>query len=106
MAYQNTIVMEPTLEAALERVFSLGAGGATVREPPPTDIDVLRALESPETLAPLAREHFEKAMQAQRQGNWAVYGDEIEQVGAILEQMTKKPGTPDRTDKPKKPLRK
>ncbi len=106
VVYQNTIVMEPTLDAALERVFRLGVGQASVEEPPPTDTDVLTAIESPETLAPLAREHFDKAMQAQRAGNWAVYGDEIKQVGAILEQMTKKPDTADRADRPKRPIKK
>jgi uncharacterized membrane protein (UPF0182 family) len=106
VAYQNTIVMEPTLDAALERVFRKGASQAAVEEPPPADTDVLPAIESPETLAPLAREHYDKAMQAQRQGNWAVYGEEIKQVGAILEQMAKKPETADKTDKPKRPVKK
>ncbi len=106
VSYQNTIVMEPTLDEALDRVFRTGVSQAAVDEPPPSDTDVLRAIESPETLAPLAREHFDKAMQAQRQGNWAVYGEEIKQVGAILEQMTKKPEAPERTDKPKKSNRK
>jgi hypothetical protein len=31
-----------------------------------------------------ARVHYERAMQAQRDGNWALYGEEIKRLGDIL----------------------
>ena len=44
-------------------------------------------------LAALAQQHFETALKAQREGNWAAYGDEIKKVGEILAQMTRVPAT-------------
>jgi hypothetical protein len=36
-----------------------------------------------------ARQHYERAMQAQRDGNWALYGEEIKLLGETLRAMTK-----------------
>ena len=36
-----------------------------------------------------ARQHYERAMQAQRDGNWALYGEEIRLLGETLRGMTK-----------------
>jgi uncharacterized membrane protein (UPF0182 family) len=95
VAYQNQIVMEETLDLALQKIFRQGV---VIRAPEDLPLDevgggadqALTGNESFDALAALAREHYEKALQAQRDGNWAVYGDEIKQVGAVLEQMTKK----------------
>jgi hypothetical protein len=38
-----------------------------------------------------ARRHYEAAIQAQRDLDWAKYGEEMRQLGRILEQMTGKP---------------
>jgi hypothetical protein len=34
-----------------------------------------------------AREHYERAVQAQRAGDWAKYGEEIRLLGGVLEKM-------------------
>jgi uncharacterized membrane protein (UPF0182 family) len=34
-----------------------------------------------------AQEHYDRAIAAQRQGDWATYGREIDQLGAILKQL-------------------
>jgi uncharacterized membrane protein (UPF0182 family) len=34
-----------------------------------------------------AIEHYRNAMTAQREGNWARYGEEIERLGQVLEQL-------------------
>ena len=39
------------------------------------------------TLAKQAQEHYSRAMQAQRQGDWAEYGQEIERLGDILTEL-------------------
>ena len=39
------------------------------------------------TLAQQASEHYSRAMQAQRQGDWASYGAEIERLGDVLERL-------------------
>ena len=39
------------------------------------------------SLAEQARTHYSRALQAQRDGNWALYGDEIKRLGEVLEKM-------------------
>jgi uncharacterized membrane protein (UPF0182 family) len=58
-------------------------------EPPPPPLEPGESLES---LAGLAQEHYERAMQAQREGNWAQYGEEIKKLGEVLARM-RGPGT-------------
>jgi uncharacterized membrane protein (UPF0182 family) len=38
-------------------------------------------------LAARAREHYDRAIKAQREGNWALYGEEIEKLGEIIGKM-------------------
>lgn len=99
VAYQNQIVMEESLPVALNRIF--GAGAARTAPPdagtgpavplvesseplPPVTPEPGESLES---LAALAQEHYERAMQAQRDGNWAQYGEEIKRLGDVLARM-------------------
>jgi hypothetical protein len=101
VAYQNQIVMEETLPAALNRIFGAGAARMerpveTPPAPPPAPSSPAGAVapaagESLETLAALANEHYQRAIQAQRDGNWAVYGEEIKKLGDVLERMKPKP---------------
>jgi len=86
VAYENKIAMEETLERALARIFGAGASvaqaavassAAAAPRPPPATGD----------LAARAQEHYERAMKAQRDGNWALYGEEIERLGKIIGKM-------------------
>ena len=97
--------MEETLDEALERLFprggsaghrrSTGRGArarrARRRQPAPRP-DVA-------ALAAQAREHYQRAMQAQREGNWALYGEEIKRLGEVLaravETLVVRPTEPD-----------
>jgi len=104
VAHQNQIVMEETLPGALNRIF--GPGAARVERPAGSPVAPLAqpsaapapvtdgapaatpgAGESLDTLAALAQEHYQRALQAQRDGNWALYGDEIKKLGEVLERM-------------------
>jgi hypothetical protein len=107
VAHQNQIVMEETLPAALNRIFGPGAArverpaetpvAAAASIPPPPEPAVVRGeapdapaqggAESLDTLAGLAQEHYQRALQAQRDGNWALYGEEIKKLGEVLERM-------------------
>jgi uncharacterized membrane protein (UPF0182 family) len=95
VAYQNQIVMEETLDAALERIFPGGgrqvrpavpveAGGAPGPAASPATAQQVSDLDA---LAGQARAHYGRALQAQREGNWALYGEEIKRLGEVLEKM-------------------
>ena len=95
VAYQNQIVMEETLESALERIFP----GGGRRDPQPVETGAPQQPGAPQpqlqdpgasdmsTLAAQARNHYQRALQAQREGNWALYGEEIRRLGEVLERM-------------------
>ena len=99
VAYQNQIVMEETLDAAIARIFGGTAGApvaaaaaeagarpaAAAAGPGPPG-----ATESLDVLAARAREHYQRAVQAQREGDWARYGEEIRRLGEVLDQMGKR----------------
>jgi uncharacterized membrane protein (UPF0182 family) len=87
VAHQSEIVMEETLEAALERLFPAGTARpepVAAGEPPPVAA-IGDAGGAVADLASQAQEHYRRAMQAQRDGNWALYGDEIKRLGEVLE---------------------
>ena len=95
VAHQNRVVMDGTFEGALARLF----GGEAI--PPPVQVAGAPAAPATEaagevTAAPnaatadliaRARQHYDRAIEAQRAGNWAVYGTEIERLGAVLRQL-------------------
>jgi uncharacterized membrane protein (UPF0182 family) len=104
VAYQNQIVMEQTLEAGLARLF----GGSLPRG---ADVQLTRGAapgSSPEAapaatpaagqpvpagtyqfagLAAEARGHYDRAIEAQRSGDWAKYGEELRMLGEVLAKM-------------------
>jgi uncharacterized membrane protein (UPF0182 family) len=99
VAYQNQIVMAESLEAAIAQLFRgtargpvPAAGPAGARPPAPVGAAAGAPApgESLEALAARAREHYQRAVQAQREGDWARYGDEIRRLGEVLDQMEKR----------------
>jgi uncharacterized membrane protein (UPF0182 family) len=89
VAYQNQIVMEVTLEEALDRLFPEGSEPERREELTPTTglVTSSEGKELPSELAAQAREHYVRAIEAQRGGNWALYGEEIRKLGEVLERM-------------------
>jgi uncharacterized membrane protein (UPF0182 family) len=94
VAYEDRIVMEPTLEASIARLFGgqvpAASGGldtaktavpATPGAPPPAPSADTRDLTAE------ARAHYDRAIAAQRAGDWARYGEEITRLGEVLQQM-------------------
>jgi uncharacterized membrane protein (UPF0182 family) len=91
--------MEPTLDAALARLF--GGPGA----PAPADTQTTRTNtpgpapppqpaaapgSTPGDLSGVAveaRGHYERAIEAQRAGDWAKYGEEIRLLGETLKRL-------------------
>ena len=93
VAYQNRVLMRETLEAGLETLF----GGEAA---PPTEVPPVADSTSPSTavappagpppsqsLITQARNHYDRAIAAQRSGDWAVYGREIQALGEVLRRM-------------------
>lgn len=86
VAYENRIAMEETLDAALSRIF----GDVRVSEEAvPSKSLRLSPVREEKGLASSAGEHFDRAMKAQREGNWALYGEEIKKLGEIIRKMQK-----------------
>jgi hypothetical protein len=91
VAYQNQIVMDETLEGSLAQIFG-GAGQAPHVPTLVADAQNPPAAPAPgapaqAALAEQALEHYQRALQAQRDGNWSLYGEEIRQVGELLERL-------------------
>jgi uncharacterized membrane protein (UPF0182 family) len=83
VAFENNVVMEDNLELALHHLFSAGQAMPETRE----------AAERVQTLpgghAKEARKVYEKALELQRKGDWAGYGEQIKKLGEILKEMAK-----------------
>ncbi len=98
VAYQDQIVMAETLEAAIDRIFAPGTGSkrpattSTSAAPSARPTDRAALAESSRvdpTFIQQARVHYENAMKAQREGDWALYGEEIRRLGELLRGASK-----------------
>jgi hypothetical protein len=91
VAHGNRVVMGESLEQGLAMLFGEAPGGimptvAGGGDSPSTPA----AAALPGTVAELLRQaqtHYDRAIAAQRAGDWATYGREIEQLGAVLRQL-------------------
>jgi uncharacterized membrane protein (UPF0182 family) len=99
VAYQNQIVMEETLEAGLARIFGERGKAPAAGPAPPGGTQTSTSPPAPSTaaaapgataldgLAAEARGHYDRAIAAQRAGDWAKYGEELRALGEALERM-------------------
>ena len=83
VAYENDVVMEENLERALQQLF----GVKTVSEK--AERGAAAAPLSAGELAKEAMKVYGKAMEFQRQGNWAGYGEEIKKLEQILKRLAR-----------------
>ena len=96
-AYQNRIVMEETLDAALSRLFEPELANFPVvaqNLDEPVSVQAISNLTQTVLssgdlgiLAQQAQEHYARALQAQREGNWADYGEELNRLGEVLKKL-------------------
>jgi uncharacterized membrane protein (UPF0182 family) len=106
VAYQNQIVMAETLDQAIDRIFGEGSTSRSTQVPPgpgassqarpdgmtppaATSATAATAMAPTAAVAVRARQHYERAMQAQREGNWALYGEEIRLLGETIKEMSR-----------------
>jgi uncharacterized protein len=101
VAYQNHIVMEETLDEALGRLFpATGDRQRATRAEGPSQQRAMEresAIAAPSNLAAEAQRHYQRALEAQRAGDWARYGEEIRQLGEVLKRLnpqSQSTGTP------------
>jgi uncharacterized membrane protein (UPF0182 family) len=82
VAFGNRVAMEENLERALKSVLSTEIAVKDLVSPPVPPI--------PETsnLGALALQHYTKAKAYLREGNWAEYGKELDNLERILKQMS------------------
>ncbi len=93
VAYENRIAMEATLEESISRIFQLDIPEAETRQTQPLPAEGSAeplAKSAARDLIGQAKEVYDRALAAQRQGDWARYGEEIRRLGAILEDLSKK----------------
>jgi uncharacterized membrane protein (UPF0182 family) len=92
VAYQNRVVMRETLEAGLATLF----GGDVPRQTDSAAVDSGKAaspapavVETNTALIAEAQQHYDRAIAAQRSGDWAAYGREIDALGQVLRRIRK-----------------
>ena len=84
VAYENKIAMEETLEAGLAKIFGTGIEKTKPATEIPTVTAPIDVSISKEDLLRQAGDTYEAAIRAQKDGDWARYGEEIKKLGEIL----------------------
>ena len=93
VALENRVAMGETLEEGLAALFGQAASpqqtvaAADSATAPATTGTAQPATGAPTDLIRQAQQHYDRAIAAQRAGDWATYGREIDQLGAILSQL-------------------
>ncbi|MEN6351514.1 MAG: UPF0182 family protein [Syntrophomonas sp.] len=87
VSYENKIVMEPSLDQALLRLFGEGQKPTTgVSTPVPID-DNLAGASGIQELAKLARQYYDQANQLLKEGDWAGYGENINKLNEVINKL-------------------
>jgi uncharacterized membrane protein (UPF0182 family) len=96
VAYQNRVVMRETLEAGLATLFG-GEVPTTVDSAGIAPVDsatgaaaTVPLVQPSQSLISEARSHYDRAIQAQRAGDWATYGREIQLLGQVLSRLSER----------------
>jgi uncharacterized membrane protein (UPF0182 family) len=93
VSYSDHVLMEDTLDAALSKIFSgavnttetpTAAAGATA--PTPVKIPLATSADV-QALIREASQHYQRALEMQRQGDWAGYGAEVKKLGEVLNRL-------------------
>jgi uncharacterized membrane protein (UPF0182 family) len=87
-AYSDRVVMEETLTDALAALFKQAAPTAAVAGAPAAASPV--GPEGDRTRA--ARDHYDRALERMKAGDWAGFGAELDQLRSSLDQLDRRPG--------------
>ena len=83
VAHENRVAMGETLEEGLNLLF----GSSAPSRPAIVANEAGAAPAADAGLLSQAQEHYDRAIAAQRAGDWSAYGREIDQLGTILKQL-------------------
>ncbi len=86
VSYENKIAMEETLEAGLAKLFGSSID-QQVKSEDETITSISQSDSSMENLLKQAIEAYNTAVRAQKEGDWARYGEEIKKLGEILNKL-------------------
>lgn len=94
VAYQNQVVMRETLDGALAEMF--GGSAAGTAGPQSAGAAAIAGAERTGTvsaeirvLLEEARQRYASALEAQRAGDWARYGEELKRLGELLDRLAR-----------------
>ena len=87
VAYGNEIVMKKTLEEGLDQIFGTQQDTQQKEQSQQQRQEQVIPKGKNQELILQANDLFEKAQEAQRQGNWAQYGEYLEKLQKILNQL-------------------
>jgi uncharacterized membrane protein (UPF0182 family) len=95
VAYQNQVAMEETLDGAIASLFGSGGTRSTIAAAdstrgaaPGTPAPAVSVDAALQALIADAQRRYRNALDAQREGDWARYGEEIRQLGQVLERIS------------------
>ncbi len=93
VSYSDHVVMEPTLDAALSKIFGGMVTTAPLQASAPAASTAQRPAPSTAAEADLqsilreANQIFDRAQQLLRQGDWTGYGEEMKKLGEVLKRI-------------------
>ncbi|MGH7592835.1 MAG: UPF0182 family protein [Gemmatimonadales bacterium] len=89
VAYENQVVMDETLDGALSTMFGGAAPQLIGTRPAAAGAAAVASNDAAQVRADAveARSHFQAALDAERNGDWAKYGEEIKLLGQILDRI-------------------
>ena len=98
VAYQNKVLMRETFEAGLEGLFGGNVPSASSSSAPRRSASDTALVDAPapqplpsSPLISQARQHYDRAIAAQRAGDWSTYGQEIKALGEVLRKLNPEP---------------
>ncbi|NPV73770.1 MAG: UPF0182 family protein [Pelotomaculum sp.] len=91
VAHGEKVVMEPTLDKALEKIFG---EGATVQKSvqQPVDVTQPQPEKSIAELANTANQIYDEAMKKIKAGDWAGYGEDLSRLKQVLAELAERAG--------------
>lgn len=85
--YGDTVVMESTLEIALQKIFGQDGQITAPQDKEPDDTTAPEVKDTLNDIARQAQSYFDKAQNALKSGDWSAFGENLKQVGKSLDQL-------------------